>query len=52
MAARYDIREGNAGRSVYDVWTGETVVIALTPQDGLEIQDADDLADKLNYLPT
>lgn len=47
--ARFDIREDDAGRSVYDVWTGETVVIGLEPQDGLDIQDADELADALNY---
>lgn len=50
MSIRYGIREDDAGWSVYDVWTGETVVIELEVQSGLEIQDADDLADKLNYL--
>ena len=50
MSARYDIREDDAGWSVYDVWTGQPVVIEFEPKVGLEIQDADDLADKLNFL--
>jgi hypothetical protein len=50
MSVRYDIREDDAGWSVYDVWTGETVVIELEVKSGLDIQDADDLADKLNFL--
>ena len=50
MSVRYDIREEGFGWSVYDVWTGEAVVIALNPQTDMDIQDADDLADKLNYL--
>jgi hypothetical protein len=50
MSARYDIREDDAGWSVYDVWTGQAVVIEFELKTGLDIQDADDLADKLNYL--
>lgn len=50
MSVRYDIREEGFRWAVYDIWTGETVVIALTPQTDMEIQDADDLADRLNYL--
>ncbi len=49
MSVRYDIREEGFGWSVFDVWTGETVVISLTPQTDLDIQDADELADLLNH---
>jgi len=49
MSARYDIREDGSGWSVFDVWTGQTVVIALVPQTGMDIQDADELADLLNF---
>jgi hypothetical protein len=48
LPARYDIREDDAGWSVFDLWTGEAVVIGLTPQTGMDIQDADELADLLN----
>jgi hypothetical protein len=49
MASRYDIREDSEGWSVFDIWTGEVVVIAFTPQTGMEVQDADELADLLNH---
>jgi hypothetical protein len=48
--ARYDVREDREGWSVFDVFTGEVAVIALVPQTGLDIQDADDAADLLNRL--
>jgi hypothetical protein len=48
LSCHYDIREDDTGWSVYDVWTGEPVVIGLTPQTGMDIQDADELADLLN----
>jgi hypothetical protein len=50
MSARYDIREDVTGWSVYDVWTGQTVVLDDAKQIFTEIQDADDVADLLNYL--
>jgi hypothetical protein len=48
--ARYDVREDREGWSVYDVFTGEVAVIALVPQTGLDIQEADDAADLLNLM--
>jgi hypothetical protein len=50
MPGRYDIREEDNGWTVFDVWTGEPVVIALVPQVGLDIQDADELAELLDNL--
>src|SRR5450631_2549086 len=32
---RYDLREDDAGLTVYDLWTGTTVVIAGAEQTGL-----------------
>jgi hypothetical protein len=49
MAARYDIREDLEGWSVFDIWTGEVVVIAFALQSGMDVQDADELADLLNH---
>ena len=48
MSARYDMRAGDAGWEVFDVWTGKTVMIAGVPKDDLDVQDADDLMDLLN----
>lgn len=45
---RYDIREDREGWSVYDVFTGEVVVIAGVPQTGMDVQDADELAELLD----
>lgn len=48
MNERYDIREDYEGWTVFDIFTGQPVVIANVLQVGLEIQDANDLADLLN----
>lgn len=48
MNERYDIREDYEGWTVFDIFTGRPVVIANVLQVGLEIQDANDLADLLN----
>ena len=48
MNERYDIREDYEGWTVFDIFTGQPVVIAKVLQVGLEIQDANDLADLLN----
>lgn len=48
MAERYAIRPDPEGFSVYDVWTGETAVIAMTPQSGLSEVDARHTAALLN----
>jgi hypothetical protein len=49
MCERFSIRPDPAGFSVFDLWTGETVVIALTPQDGLSREDAEHTAGLLNH---
>jgi len=48
MSDRFAVRPDPAGFSVYDLWTGETVVIAMTPQDGLSSEDAEHTAAMLN----
>lgn len=48
MLDRYQIRRGPNGYGVIDVWTGETAVIALTPQDALSREDAEHTAELLN----
>jgi hypothetical protein len=49
MPRRYDIREDREGWTVFDIFTGEPVVIMLVPQTGLDIQDADELAELLDH---
>ena len=44
---RFDLRQDQEGWTVFDIWTGEPVVIAGVLQVGLEIQDADELAELL-----
>ncbi|WP_334163737.1 hypothetical protein [Phenylobacterium sp.] len=48
MAERYHVRPDREGFTVYDLWTGEAAVIAMTPQTGLSREDADHTADLLN----
>lgn len=48
MTERYAVRPDPSGFSVFDVWTGETAVIAMTPQDGLSLEDAEHTAALLN----
>ena len=48
MTMRFDVRRDREGFSVYDVWTGQVAVIAMTPQSGLSREDADHTADLLN----
>jgi hypothetical protein len=45
---RYTTRPDRDGFSVYDAWTGEVAVIAMTPQIGLSLEDAAHTADLLN----
>ncbi len=45
---RYTTRPDREGFSVFDLWTGETVVIAMVPQDGMSREDADHTAKMLN----
>ena len=35
---------------MFDIWTGEPAVINIVPQTGLDIQDADELAELLTWL--
>lgn len=48
MSQRYAIRPDARGFSVYDVSTGETVVFANAPQQGLSREDAEHTAAMLN----
>jgi hypothetical protein len=45
---RFVIRPGATGFRVVDVWTGDTVVIAMTPQDGMSEEDARHMTKMLN----
>ncbi|MGX5719885.1 hypothetical protein [Shinella zoogloeoides] len=46
---RYDMREDGTGMwAVYDIFTGLTAEVNGVPQDGLDIEIADDLVDLLN----
>ncbi len=48
MAERFVVRPDRNGFSVCDVWTGDVAVIAMTPQDGLSLEDAEHTAGLLN----
>jgi hypothetical protein len=50
MAARYDIKQDRRGWTVYDIFTGQPARVRDVPQTGLDIQDADDLADVLSLM--
>lgn len=45
---RFAIRRDSEGWSVFEIFTGETAVIALTPQTGLSEEDAQHTAALLN----
>jgi hypothetical protein len=48
MSERYLVRPDGGGFSVYDIWTGEPAVIAMTPQTRLSEEDARHTATLLN----
>ena len=48
MTRRYDIRTDGKGWMVFDIFTGQPVVILEVPQVGLNVKDARDLAELLN----
>ena len=48
MTERFAIRPDTEGFSVFDIWTGEAAVIAMTPQTGLSEEDAQHTAALLN----
>lgn len=47
MATRYDFEQDKEGRAVFDVFTGQPVVIGGVLQVGLDMQDASALAELL-----
>lgn len=48
---RYDLRQEDDGSwTVFDIFTGLPAEVNGVPQDGLEIEKADDLVDLLNLL--
>jgi hypothetical protein len=48
MSAHFDLRRDAAGWTVFDRWTGKTVVLGLTAQIGLAFANAEELVRKLN----
>jgi hypothetical protein len=48
LKQRYHIREERTGWTVYDIWTGEPVALALSVQSGLSFSEAQDLTELLN----
>lgn len=50
MQSRFDLRKDLEGWTVYDRFTGWPAVVAGVAQTGLEIQDADELAELLDRL--
>ncbi len=48
MNERFDIRPDDEGFTVFDIFTGQPVVISGVLQVGLDIQDASDLAELLD----
>jgi hypothetical protein len=49
IAVQYDARRDSEGWTVFDRWTGKTVVLTGVAQIGLAWLEADDLADRLNH---
>jgi hypothetical protein len=47
-ADRFAIRRDSTGWSIFEIFTGEVAVIALTPQTGLSEDDAQHTAELLN----
>jgi hypothetical protein len=50
MIARYDLREDRTGWTVFDIATGAPVIYWGMPQVGLDVQDADEVAEALSWL--
>jgi hypothetical protein len=49
MARRYDVRKDSTGWTIYDIFTGEPVVIRMDTQTGLTEWDARYLQRLLNH---
>ena len=48
MVAHFDLRRDGMGWTVFDRWTGATVVIGWIPQIGLSLVNAEELVRTLN----
>jgi len=48
VSARYGVREDEFGATIFDVWTGQTVMIDFQAQSGLEVSAAFKLAAALS----
>ena len=49
-STRYELRKTASGWTVWDTVTGTPAIVDGVWQVGLEIQNADDLTDSLNWL--
>ena len=47
MASQFDLRRDAAGWTVFDRWTGQTVIIEQVRQEGLIWEDASDVVRRL-----
>jgi len=50
MRKRFDLREDPDGWTVFDLFTGWPAVVGGVAQTGLDIQDADEMAELLDRL--
>lgn len=50
MLARYHLKPDPKGFTVYDIWTGKPVCVALLPQTRLSLEDAQTLVRLMNNL--
>lgn len=48
MNGHFAIRPDPVGFTIFDIWTGEVAVIAMTAQTGLSREDAERTAELLN----
>lgn len=47
MAAQFDLRRDAAGWTVFDRWTGKTVIVERVLQEGLTWEEASDVLRRL-----
>lgn len=47
MAPQFDIRRDNAGWTVFDRWTGQTVIVEHVRQEDLTFEDASEVVRRL-----
>ena len=50
MQKRFDLRDDPEGWTVFDLFTGWPAVVGGVAQTGLDIQDADEMAELLDRL--